>query len=137
MSEIIWYLSFCDWLISLSITLPGCMHAVQNGNISFFFLFLKYILLIMLLQLSHCLPPSFIPLCPAHPLPPVFPSLPCAWVVHISSLASPFPIRYLAYPVYFLPTIYATYYLYLFPFFPPCHLMTLHVVSISVILFLF
>ena len=39
-------------------------------------------------------------------------------------------------PVYFLPTIYATYSLYLFPFSPaPTPLLiTLHVISISVIL---
>ena len=39
-----------------------------HGKISFFF---KYILSIMLLQLSHF--PPFIPLCPAYPLPPTFP----------------------------------------------------------------
>ena len=42
-------------------------------------------------------------------------------------------------PVYFLPTIYATYSLYLSPLSPPPTplLITLHVISISVVLFLF
>ena len=39
----------------------------------------------------------------------------CSWVVHLSFLASPFPILFLTSPVHFLPTIYATYSLYLFP----------------------
>ena len=56
-----------------------------------------------------------------------------------SSLASPFPILFLASPVYFLPTIYATYSLCLFPplSLPTPLLITLHVISISVILLLF
>ena len=56
--------------------------------------FLKYILLIMLLQLSH----FFFPFSPS-PLNP--PSLQqsthlssCPWVIHISSLASPIPILF-------------------------------------------
>ena len=42
-------------------------------------------------------------------------------------------------PVYFLPTIYATYSLYHSPLSPPPTplLITLHVISISVVLFLF
>ena len=60
----------------------------------------KYILLIMPLQLSHSLP--FIPLFPAHPLPPIFLSFSsCPWVVHTSSLASPFPILFLTSPCLF------------------------------------
>ena len=67
----------------------------------------------MLLQLSHF--PSFIPLHPAHPVLPTFPLFSsCPWVMHISSLASTFPILFLPSPVYFLPTIYASYSLYLF-----------------------
>ena len=66
---------------------------------------------------------SFIPLCPASLLPPAFLHLSsCLWVVHISSLASPFPILFLTSPVYFVPTIYASYSLYLFPHStPPPH----------------
>ena len=92
----------------------------------------------MLLQLSHL--PPFTPLHPAHCLPPTFPPYSsCPWIIHISSLASTFPILFLPPPVYFLPTIYATYSLYLFPLSPPPTplLTTLHVISISVILFLF
>ena len=79
------------------------------------FYFLRYTLLIMLLQLSHFTP--FIPFCPAHCLPPTFPLFSsCPWVVHISSLASPFPILFLTFPCPF-----STYHLcYLFPVtFPP------------------
>ena len=56
--------------------------------------FFKYILLIMLLQLSHF--PLFIPLRPMHILPPVFPHFSsCPWVIYVSSLASAFPILFL------------------------------------------
>ena len=92
----------------------------------------------MLLQLSHF--PPFTPLHPAHTLPPTFPRYSsCPWVILISSLASTFPTLFLPSPVYFLPTIYATYSLYLSPLSPPPTplLITLHVSSISVVLFLF
>ena len=61
----------------------------------------------MLLQLSHF--PPFTPLHPAHPLTPTVPPYSsCPQVVHISSLASTFPILFFTSPC-FLPTIYATY----------------------------
>ena len=65
----------------------------------------------MLLQLSHIFL-YFIPLCPALPLPPAFPHLSsCVWVVHVSSLASPFPILFLT-----SPCLFCTYKLcFLFP----------------------
>ena len=93
----------------------------------------------MLLQLSHS-PPLYSPLPCTPPPTRVPPFSSCPWVVHISSLASPFPTLFLpSPPVYFLPTIYATYSLYLFPLSSPLTppLITLHVISISVILFLF
>ena len=77
--------------------------------------FLKYILLIMLLQLSHFFP-LYSPL-PHTLLPPAFPHLSsCLWVIHISCLASPFPILFLP-----SPCLICTYHLcYLFPVpFPP------------------
>ena len=83
--------------------------------ISFIYLFFKNILLIMLLQLSHFRP--FTQLHPAHPLPPTFPPYSsCPWVIHISSLASTFPILFLP-----SPCLFSTYYLcYLFSVpFPP------------------
>ena len=62
----------------------------------------------------HYSPPPF----PPHP--PAFPHLSsCPWVVHISSLASTFPILFLTAPCYFLPTNYVSYSLYLFPHPPP------------------
>ena len=70
--------------------------------------FKKDILLIMLLHF-----PPFIPLCPAHPFPPAFPApfSSCPWVVHISSLASPFPILFFT-----SPCLFSTYRLcHLFP----------------------
>ena len=49
----------------------------------------------MLLQLSHFFLP-FIPLCPVPPLPPAFSRFSsCPWVIHVSSLASAFPILFL------------------------------------------
>ena len=78
--------------------------------------FFKYILLIVLLPLSHFFLP-FVPLHPApthqHPLPPLSS---CPWVMHKSSLASPFPILFLT-----SPCLFYTYQLcFLFPVpFPP------------------
>ena len=75
----------------------------------------------------------------SHPLPHTFPPYSTGpWVIHIISLVSTFPILFLNSP-YFLPTIYATYSLYLSPLspLPTPLLITLHVISISVILFLF
>ena len=76
----------------------------------------------MLLQSSHFFLP-FIPHCPAPLLQPAFPHLSsCLWVIHISSLASPFPILFLT-SLYFVPTIYASYSLSLPPI-PPIPLPT-------------
>ena len=102
-----------------------------------FFIF-NYILLIMLLQLSHF--PPFTPLHTAHPSRPYSPPFSsCPWVIHISSLTSTFPILSLP-----SPCLSSTYHLcYLFsvpsPLSPPPTplLITLHVISISVVLFLF
>ena len=65
----------------------------------------------MLLQLSHF--PPFTPLHPAHPLTPTFLPLysSCPWVIHISSLASTFPISFLL-----SPCLFSTYHL--------CHLFS-------------
>ena len=41
-SEIIWYLSFSDWLISFSIILFRPIHAVAKGKLSFFFTAAQY-----------------------------------------------------------------------------------------------
>ena len=119
-------------LFSLPVSSYYC-HFLYS-SISFF----KYILLIMLLQLSHF--PLFTPLHPAPPLPPTLPPYSsCPWVIHISSLASAFPILFLP-----SPCLFSTYHLcYLFSVpsplsLPPIPLLiTLHVISISVVLFLF
>ena len=38
MSEIIWYLSFSDWLISLSTMFSRSIHTVKKGKVFFFFI---------------------------------------------------------------------------------------------------
>ena len=97
----------------------------------------KIYLLIMLLQLSH-FHPHLTPLHPADPLPPTFPPYSsCPWVILISSLASTFPTLFLP-----SPCLFSTYHLrYLFsvpsPLPPTPLLITLHVISMSVVLFLF
>ena len=100
-------LSSCPWVMHVSssaspfpiqfLTSPCLFYIYQSA-----LLFFKCILLIMLSQLSHF--PPFIPLCPAHPLPLAFPpfsSCPC--VIHISSLASTFPILTLPLSIFYLP----------------------------------
>ena len=80
--------------------------------------FFKYILLVMLLWLSHCF---FSPLFPSalYPSSPsITPLTSCPWVIHINSLASPFPILFLTSPRC-VPTNYASYSLYHFPYSPP------------------
>ena len=119
---------------------PIANHCVKNEvlkecKLSFFSIHL----LIMLLQLSLFRP--FTQLHPAHPLPPTFPPpySSCPWVILISSLASTFPTLFLP-----APCLFSTYHLcYLFSVpFPPSPpptplLITLHVISISVVQFLF
>ena len=84
----------------------------------------------------------FLPFIPLHLVPPFLPSFPhlssCPWFIHISSLASLFPILFLNSP-YFVPTIYASYSLSLFPHPLPSlsPLITLIVISIAVNPFLF
>ena len=110
-------------------------------------LFKKYILLIMLLQLSQ-----FLPLYPPPPSTPIPSSnrllSSCPWATHLSSLASPFPILFLTSPVYFVP---ANLYLIPVPFPPfsplplpadnfPCDLHfcdSAHVLVVCLVLFCF
>ena len=93
------------------------------GSLGFHINFIfKYILLIMLLQLSH----SFFSLfSPSTQYPHFLQHSPhlssCPWITHISSLASPLPMLFLTSSVYFVPAIYTSYSLYLFPHLPlPC-----------------
>ena len=84
----------------------------------------------MLLWLPHFFLP-FIPLCPATPLPPAFtPLSSCPWVVHIGSLASPFPILFLT-----SPCLFCTYHVcFLFPVpFTPFSLFSLPPLSDNLI----
>ena len=124
--------------LSLGPGCKSCCHHLPPGEELVLLLFKKYILLIMLLQLSYFRPIT--PLCPEHPLPPTFsPDSSCPWVILISSLASTFPTIFLL-----SPCLFSTYHLcYLFSVpFPPSPppnplLTTLHVISISMVLFLF
>ena len=70
-------------------------HVSEGREASFELLFKKYILLVMLLQLSHFFSPLFPSALhsPHTSIPPHLSS--CPWVVHISSLASSFPILFL------------------------------------------
>ena len=73
----------------------------KSKSLNLSWLFLKYMLWIMLLQLSHFFPPLYSPL-PCIPLPPAFPHLSsCPWVIHTSLLASPSPILFLTSPCLF------------------------------------
>ena len=116
--------------------------AVQVSQLSMFFLFsllFKYILLIMLLQFSHFFLP-FIPSPPCNPLPshilpPEFMSMGCTYTFFGFSIS---------YAILNLPCLFYAYQLcFLFPvssplFFPsPSPLKTLHVIFISLVLFLF
>ena len=74
----------------------------------------------MVLQLSNF--PPFIFLHPAHPLPSALPPFsPRPWVIHISSLASTFPVLFLPSPCLF--STYHLCYLFSVPFLPlsPSH----------------
>ncbi|KAF6109847.1 hypothetical protein HJG60_011038 [Phyllostomus discolor] len=93
----------------------------------FCFYFIEYILLIMLLQLSHFPPlfPSILHPPPASISPPSPQLSSCPWVIHMSSLASTFPILFLTSSCLF--SIYhLCFFLYLFPHTPPFLLITLH-----------
>ena len=93
----------------------------------------------MLLELFH----FFSPLFPSmlHPLTLLYstPLSSCPWIVHISSLASPFPILFLTSPTSILCLPIMLLIPYTFPpFFPyPTELITFDMISISLILFLF
>ena len=105
----------------------------------FIFLLLKYILLIMLLKLSQ----FFSPLFPSTLYPISHHHSPNLVHVHGSYIQVIwllyFPYQSLPSPVYFVPTIYASYSLYPVPHSPisPSLLITLHVISICVNLFPF
>ena len=85
-------------------------------------------------------PATLTPLHSAYPLPPTVPPYSsCPWVILLSSLASTFPPLFLP-----SPCLFSTYHLcslFSVPFptlYPPNPLLiTLHVISISVVLFLF
>ena len=111
------------------------LHPIIPEQSTFFFLniFIDYAITVVPF-------PPLTPLHPAHSLPLTFPPYSsCPWVILISSLASTFPILFST-----SPCLFSTYHLcYLFSVpFPLSHpptplLITLHVISISVVLFLF
>ena len=101
-----------------------------------------YLFLIYFIDYAITVVPIFPLLSPLH-LVLLFPlAIPhhssCPWVMYISSLASPFPIVFLTSSILYLPLmllIPCTFFSILS--FPPPLLITLHVISISVVLFLF
>ena len=114
----------------------GAHHWLHNRD-SLGVIFFKYIYWLCYYSCPISIPLT--PLHPAHPLPPKFPPYSsCPWVIIISSLASTFPTLFLP-----SPCLFSTYHLcYLFsvpfpPSPPPTPLLTtLHVISISMVLFL-
>ena len=110
-----------------------CYKRSVEGPVSFF----KSSLLIMLLQLSH-FPPSLHSKNGVDTPPPTFlPYSSCPWVIHINSLASTFPILFLTSPCLFCTYHVCFLFPVLFPAFSPTLLMTIYVISISMVLFLF
>ena len=117
----------------------SCPWAVHISSLASTFpiLFLPSPCLFFTYHLCYLFSVPFPPLSPSHKHPPPLSS--CPWVRHISSVASPFPILFLP-----SPCLFSTYHLcLLFPvpfppfFLLPLPLITLHVISISVILCLF
>ena len=103
--------------------------------------FLKCILFLMLLQLSQ-----FFPLCPPPPCTPIPsshapPVSSCPWVIHISSLATPFPILFLTSPCLFCTfqfvLLSTCFFFLILSSLLPSQLITLQMISISMILLLF
>ena len=102
-------------------------------NLCFFNIFIDYAITVVPF-------PHLTPLHPAHPLPPTFPPYSsCPWVILISSLASTFPTLFLPSPCLFSTCHLCHLFSVPFPPSPPPTplLTTLHVISISMVLFLF
>ena len=103
-----------------------CVLKLPRGPRSIFFLrdssHIPFIYLFKIYFIDYAItvvpfPTPLTPLHPDHPLPPTFPPYSsCPWVIHISSLASTFPILFLP-----SPCLFSTYHLgYLFSVpFPP------------------
>ena len=120
------YIDLSFWPVSFSFFL-------KNFKISFLICFIDYAITVV---------PIF-PLCPPPPSPPIpssnHPLCSCPWAVHISYLASSFPTLLLT-----SPCLFCTYQFVLLnpcTFSPmsssPSELITLQMISISMILFLF
>ena len=91
-------LSSCPWVVHISsLASPFPVLFFKKNFIDYA---ITVVPLSFLYSTPHCIPPHTLTLSP-------FSS--CPWVVHISSLASPFPILFLPSPVYFIPTICASY----------------------------
>ena len=121
-----------------------CLKTTRFTKYSFLWSSRKFFLLFLFLFFYwlcyYSCPISFTQLHSAHPLPPIFPPCSsCPWVILISSLASTFPTLFLPSPCLF--STYHLCYLFSVPFPsspPPTPLLTtLHVICISMVLFLF
>ena len=124
--------NYQPWVTGLTTSSVPCC------SLSFLFLFFE----IYFIDYAITVVPFFLPFIPLHPVPHLPPSFPhlgsCPWVVHVSSLVSPFSILFLS-----SPCLFCTCHLcFLFPvpfllFSPlPSPLITFHLISTSVNLFL-
>ena len=112
-----------------------------SGNTCTFF-FLGFPLFFLIYFIDYAVPFSqFFPLClrpPGTPIPSNTPPLSsCPWVMHISSLASPFPILFLTSTCLFCTYKFILLSPWIFPPISPSLLITLQRNSIFMILFLF
>ena len=116
---------------------------LQYSRVEYSYIFFIFFLKIYFIDYAITVVPFFHPLysppaCTS--LPPSFPHLSSSpWVIHVSSLASTFPILFLTFPCLFCT--YNSSFVFPVPFHlftpSPYLLTTLHVISVCVILFLF
>ena len=107
---------------------PACQKLERIESLS-----RKIIFKVYFIDYAITVVPFFLPFIPFHPIPPYSSASPplssCPWVVHVSSLASPFPLLFLT-----SPCLSCTYHLcFLFPLpFTPSSPSTLHPPPFSV-----
>ena len=102
-------LGFQQWVLSPQY----CVTTHYGKSLMYKLIFIPVVFLkVYFIDYAITVVPFFSPLSPStlHPaLTSILPLSSCPWVVHISSLASPFSILFLTPPAYFVPTSYASY----------------------------
>ena len=91
-------LGFEEWIRAYIYFLIEFIGVTLVNKLEWVRLFFNYILLIMLLQFSQCLPLGPPPHSTPHSLRPSPHCCSCPWVMHINSLATPFPMLYFTSP---------------------------------------